>query len=179
MILAEHDADIAIENKDKVDMWSFGTVIWELLVKQELYINLSSYQLALKAQADTLAAPLPDDLPPEVEKLLESCFNTNPAQRPTFEQIVKIFFSLRNSQSFKRIGDDEWDQLVSSWNSFAKKMMKEEKEKMDEMVKQESVNDTTSDTYNTLINFIIAILTACIQEDDNDGCSSDGTFYVD
>lgn len=138
-----------------------------------------------------MAAPLPDDLPPEVEKLLESCFNTNPAQRPTFEQIVKIFFSLRvnfmtltfflyffiqkikdtglfgqrekylnywtyillkilqNSQSFKRIGDDEWDQLVSSWNSFAKKMMKEEKEKMDEMVKQESVNDTTSDTVST------------------------------
>ncbi len=64
------------------DNWSFGVVLWEMLIGQQLFTGESlSHVLAAVLRADPDWQKLPGNTPPSVRRLLRRCLERSPKQR--------------------------------------------------------------------------------------------------
>lgn len=76
---------------EKVDVYAFGVVLWELYTTEEPYKGLfdSLDELIEAVALDEERPEMPDDCPPLLKKLIVSCWQTDPALRPSFGEILK------------------------------------------------------------------------------------------
>ena len=73
---------------EKADVFSFGIILWEVLFRQVPYQGFNSVQVSIAVITQNLRPPLPSDTPPELAKLMQDCWATNPVQRPVFSDII-------------------------------------------------------------------------------------------
>ncbi|CAA3009683.1 Tyrosine kinase [Olea europaea subsp. europaea] len=72
---------------EKVDVFSFGIVLWEILTGEEPYANMH-YGAIIGIVSNTLRPTIPSHCDPEWRRLMEQCWAPNPAARPTFTEIT-------------------------------------------------------------------------------------------
>ncbi|URE27602.1 Protein kinase domain containing protein [Musa troglodytarum] len=73
---------------EKVDVFSFGIVMWEILTGEEPYANMHYGAIIGGIVNNTLRPPVPATCDPEWRKLMEQCWAPDPVQRPSFTQIA-------------------------------------------------------------------------------------------
>ncbi|KAM0936210.1 putative protein kinase TKL-Pl-6 family [Dioscorea sansibarensis] len=73
---------------EKVDVFSFGIVMWEILTGEEPYANMHYGAIIGGIVNNTLRPPLPASCDPEWQRLMEQCWAPDPVQRPSFTQIA-------------------------------------------------------------------------------------------
>ncbi|XP_074570762.1 serine/threonine-protein kinase STY13-like [Curcuma longa] len=73
----------------KVDVYSFGMVLWEMLSNRLPFEGMSNLQAAYAAAFKNVR-PSTDDLPEELALILTSCWEEDPSTRPDFSQIVQM-----------------------------------------------------------------------------------------
>ncbi|XP_071730323.1 uncharacterized protein [Rutidosis leptorrhynchoides] len=74
---------------EKVDVFSFGIVLWEILTGEEPYANMHYGAIIGGIVSNTLRPPIPKDCDGEWRKLMEQCWAPNPVVRPSFTEITK------------------------------------------------------------------------------------------
>lgn len=83
-----------IESKNyssKVDVYSYGIIIWEISARRTPYGDMTQQQIGFYV---TVKKGRPDkslissDTPQALIKLMEQCWDDDPNNRPTFEQII-------------------------------------------------------------------------------------------
>lgn len=79
---------------EKVDIFSFGVVLWEMMTSKIPWMEtgLSSIQVVTRvhqegSKAVREAMPLPDDAHPELARLVQDCWKEDPEARPSFVDI--------------------------------------------------------------------------------------------
>eukprot|EP00268_Persea_americana_P032991 TRINITY_DN3264_c0_g2_i3.p1 TRINITY_DN3264_c0_g2~~TRINITY_DN3264_c0_g2_i3.p1 ORF type:complete len:1317 (-),score=311.20 TRINITY_DN3264_c0_g2_i3:1228-5178(-) len=72
---------------EKVDVFSFGIAMWEILTREEPYSNMHCGAIIGGIVNNTLRPPIPDCCDPEWRKLMEQCWSPDPAARPSFTEI--------------------------------------------------------------------------------------------
>lgn len=82
---------------EKVDVYSFGIIMWELIARQEPYGGQKGVQIAYAAAEQGMRPKIPDDCPPEYSELMQQCWASSPGERPTFQQILKRLFQLKKA----------------------------------------------------------------------------------
>ncbi|XP_043939853.1 mitogen-activated protein kinase kinase kinase 12 [Protopterus annectens] len=73
---------------EKVDIWSFGVVLWELLTGEIPYKDVDSSAIIWGVGSNSLHLPVPNTCPDGFKILLRQCWNSKPRNRPSFRQIL-------------------------------------------------------------------------------------------
>ena len=85
----------------KSDVWAFGTTMWEIftLAKEQPYSSMKDQEFvndAVKGEGRTKLEK-PQACPPEVFEIMTKCWENDPSQRSTFEELFKMLSSLTSS----------------------------------------------------------------------------------
>jgi predicted Ser/Thr protein kinase len=71
----------------KSDVWSFGIVLFELILRTEPHINEDPLQVGAKIRDQGFTPTIPVDCPHVLKDTMESCWRFEPADRPDFVDI--------------------------------------------------------------------------------------------
>ncbi|KAK8871015.1 hypothetical protein M9Y10_008928 [Tritrichomonas musculus] len=75
----------------KVDVYAYGIVLWEITTSQLPYLGMESHEIIRQVVANNLRPDITDGMPSELSDLMKRCWDADPDNRPTFDEIVKLF----------------------------------------------------------------------------------------
>eukprot|EP00727_Mastigamoeba_balamuthi_P010843 m51a1_g6381 putative protein kinase domain containing protein (1721) ;mRNA; f:150919-157138 len=81
-----------------IDVYSFAIVLWELQARSEPWKDTVSWDVP-RAVIAGQRPPIPHDCPVEMESLIRSCWDGEPDNRPTFNDIAKALKGLLDKHS--------------------------------------------------------------------------------
>ncbi|KAK7324256.1 hypothetical protein VNO77_27786 [Canavalia gladiata] len=88
MKVQEQQNDSSNKVSEKVDVFSFGILLWEILTGEIPYASSGDISIIGKIMSNTIRPTIPDDCDPKWRTLMEECWETNPVARPSFTEIA-------------------------------------------------------------------------------------------
>lgn len=80
---------------DKVDVYSFAIVLWELIARTEPYGGKKGVAVAYAAAEQGARPDIPSFSPPQFTTLMRECWADQPDDRPTFATILARLFAMK------------------------------------------------------------------------------------
>lgn len=81
----------------KVDVYSFGLVLWEMVTGTIPYEEMTPIQAAFAVVNKNSRPVIPTNCPASLRALIEQCWSLHPEKRPEFWQIVKVLEQFESS----------------------------------------------------------------------------------
>ncbi|PNY11597.1 serine/threonine protein kinase [Trifolium pratense] len=87
---------------EKVDIFSFGIAMWEILTGEEPYANMHCGAIIGGIVSNTLRPSIPKRCDSEWKKLMEECWSPDPEARPSFTEVKNRLRSMSAALQKKR-----------------------------------------------------------------------------
>jgi len=100
-----------------VDIYSFGILIYEMINGKAPWKseNLTAIQLMMRVAIKKERPPIPEDTEPDLEQLIKCCWDHEPNNRPTAEDMIimfktedglKTYFSMKTKKNYDNSSDN-------------------------------------------------------------------------
>ncbi|KAJ7955758.1 Kinase family protein [Quillaja saponaria] len=86
---------------EKIDVYSFGIVLWELLTGDEPYADMHCASMIGGIVNNSLRPQIPTWCDPEWKALMQSCWASDPLERPSFSEISQKLRSMAAPMNVK------------------------------------------------------------------------------
>jgi len=83
----------------KSDVWSYSILMWEVIARREPYPEMDSVAAAMAVCHEDLRPTIPAHCEHVFSRLMQSCWNTDPEERPSFKEICEVLSSYDFSSS--------------------------------------------------------------------------------
>uniref|UniRef100_A0A096MDJ1 Tyrosine kinase, non-receptor, 1 n=2 Tax=Poecilia formosa TaxID=48698 RepID=A0A096MDJ1_POEFO len=81
------------------DVWMFGVTMWEMFTYcEEPWFGLSGRQILLRVEQEGERLEKPPDCPQELYVVMRKCWAVNPADRPSFADLIKMLAEVKPAQ---------------------------------------------------------------------------------
>ncbi|CAF1022016.1 unnamed protein product [Didymodactylos carnosus] len=101
---------------EKVDVWSFGVVVWEILTCEIPYHNIDPSAVVFGVGKGDLTLPIPSSAPESLKLLMTMCWQKRPRNRPSFQQILK-HLDVSTPQIILFEQEQEYQTLKHIWSN--------------------------------------------------------------
>lgn len=98
---------------DKVDIWSYGVVLWELLTCEIPYKDVDSSAIIWGVGSNSLNLPIPSSCPDGFRILVKQCWSAKPRNRPSFKHIL-MHLEIASLEVLSR-SEDQYFKTQQSW----------------------------------------------------------------
>ncbi|XP_027120996.1 uncharacterized protein [Coffea arabica] len=86
---------------EKADIYSFGVILWELATEKIPWDNLNSMQVIGAVGFMNQRLDIPKDVDPQWAAIVESCWHSEPPNRPTFQELVERFRDMQRQSAIQ------------------------------------------------------------------------------
>uniref|UniRef100_A0A1I8QEA1 Mitogen-activated protein kinase kinase kinase n=1 Tax=Stomoxys calcitrans TaxID=35570 RepID=A0A1I8QEA1_STOCA len=108
---------------EKVDIWSYGVVLWEMLTCEIPYKDVDSSAIIWGVGNNSLKLPIPSSCPEGFKLLVKLCWNTKPRNRPSFRQIL-AHLEIAGPELLRKT-EKQYFETQRSWKEEVRSHMKE------------------------------------------------------
>ncbi|XP_055692326.1 mitogen-activated protein kinase kinase kinase 11-like isoform X1 [Lutzomyia longipalpis] len=114
------------------DVWSYGVLLWELLTGETPYKGFDSLSVAYGVAVNTLALPIPKTCPEAWGKLMKSCWECDPHNRPSFKEILRELDVIVRS-GFTQTPHESFHTMQDGWKKEIAEVLQELRKKEKEL----------------------------------------------
>ena len=75
----------------KVDVYEYGMLLWEMVTEKTPFRNMDPLAIMTAVAIQNKRPNIPSNISASMKKLIESCWERDPENRPSFEQIFELF----------------------------------------------------------------------------------------
>lgn len=105
---------------NKVDVYAYGILLWEMLTEKVPFKGKEGYQIALAVCTKKERPAIPDHTPRPLKNLINICWDQDPNKRPKFQKIIKLLESKK--VTFPKTDKDALDLLQANIREKEEKM---------------------------------------------------------
>ncbi|KAL1201635.1 putative serine/threonine-protein kinase SIS8 [Cardamine amara subsp. amara] len=94
-------------SNEKCDVFSFGVILWELMTTLIPWDRLNSIQVVGVVGFMDRRLDLPEGLNPRIASIIQDCWQTDPAKRPSFEELISRMMTMFRKPGSRVQEDDD------------------------------------------------------------------------
>ena len=118
-----------------VDVYSFAIILWQLLTREEPFVDVDSVEAARLVAREIRRPPMPPEVPAALEEMIKANWDDNPDSRWTFERISTDLRKMQNSLTSK---EKEYLESAHGHPVYEHEEVNLEPEKVDKSTKKET-----------------------------------------
>uniref|UniRef100_A0A5S6QC27 Mitogen-activated protein kinase kinase kinase n=1 Tax=Trichuris muris TaxID=70415 RepID=A0A5S6QC27_TRIMR len=107
---------------NKVDVWSYGVVLWELITCEIPYQEVDPTAVMWGVGSHSLQLHIPNTVPEGLKLLLKQCWSPKPRNRPSFRHILTHLDIA--SAELETVDEQQWTDWQSEWKREVKDRLK-------------------------------------------------------
>ncbi len=88
---------------EKVDVYAFGLLMWEMLQTTQVFIGMSVREFYTRVINEGARPPLEDSWPEELRRLISNCWHHDADRRPPFSNIIRNLHAISGEQKHTKI----------------------------------------------------------------------------
>ncbi|CAH1155734.1 unnamed protein product [Phaedon cochleariae] len=99
---------------EKIDIWAFGVVLWELITCEVPYDGMNQGAIMYSVGSGKLTPPIPSTCPDGFKLIMQMCWKFNPRERPNFKLICN-HLEIASVAILSKYEDKTFFETQESW----------------------------------------------------------------